>query len=180
MFLLIFGLSGWHGFSLGVPAENLCHNSLRWEEHQTLDIIIPKDSILFLFQPSAKVLDQPCPCVHWQSKNAREIVSKNFAIDIDVLFTLLFINSKLFDELKAERKTFDSQWPWKHSEKSEDEFREVHRVKQSELLRCRLYKCLNLCGNKNSGWRICGGKIRIYDTIKLATKDVRKRHDKFL
>lgn len=61
-----------------------------------------------------------------QSKNAREIVSKNFAINIDELFTLLFTNSKFFYDFQAERKTFDIvQCPWKHSDKSEDKFREV-------------------------------------------------------
>jgi len=61
-----------------------------------------------------------------QSKEAREIVSKNFAINIDELFTLLFTNSKFFYDFQAERKTFDIvQCPWKHSDKSEDKFREV-------------------------------------------------------
>jgi len=61
-----------------------------------------------------------------QSKEAREIVSKNFAINIDQLFTLLFTNSKFFYDFQAERKTFDIvQCPWKHSDKSEDKFREV-------------------------------------------------------
>ena len=61
-----------------------------------------------------------------QNKNAREIVSKNFAINIDELFTLLFTNSKFFYDFQAERKTFDIvQCPWKQSDKSEDKFREV-------------------------------------------------------
>ena len=61
-----------------------------------------------------------------QNKNARQIVSKNFVINIDELFTLLFTNSKFFYDFQAERKTFDIvQCPWKHSDKSEDKFREV-------------------------------------------------------
>eukprot|EP00092_Neocalanus_flemingeri_P103485 GFUD01132440.1.p1 GENE.GFUD01132440.1~~GFUD01132440.1.p1 ORF type:complete len:529 (-),score=119.34 GFUD01132440.1:262-1848(-) len=61
-----------------------------------------------------------------QSKNAREIISRNFAINIDELFTLLFTNSKFFYDFQAERKTFDIvQCPWQHSDKSEDKFREV-------------------------------------------------------
>jgi len=61
-----------------------------------------------------------------QSKSAREIICRNFAINIDELFTLLFTNSKFFYDFQAERKTFDIvQCPWQHSDKSEDKFREV-------------------------------------------------------
>jgi len=61
-----------------------------------------------------------------QSKDAREIVCKNFKINIDELFTLLFTNSKFFYDFQAERKTFDIvQCPWKHSDNCEDKFREV-------------------------------------------------------
>lgn len=61
-----------------------------------------------------------------QTKDAREIISRNFSINIDDLFTLLFTNSKFFYDFQAERKTFDIlQCPWQHSDKSEDKFREV-------------------------------------------------------
>lgn len=61
-----------------------------------------------------------------QSKNAREILSRNFNIAIDDLFTLLFTNSKFFYDFQAERKTFDIvQCPWQHSAQSEDKYREV-------------------------------------------------------
>lgn len=61
-----------------------------------------------------------------QSKNAREIISRNFELNIDDLFTLLFTNSKFFYDFQAERKTFDIvQFPWKHSNQSEDKYREV-------------------------------------------------------
>jgi len=61
-----------------------------------------------------------------QSKNAREILSRNFNMAIDDLFTLLFTNSKFFYDFQAERKTFDIvQCPWQHSPQSEDKYREV-------------------------------------------------------
>ena len=78
-----------------------------------------------------------------QSKDAREIISRNFSLNIDDLFTLLFTNSKFFYDfqvvnftnniylhfvsfLQAERKTSDIvQCPWQHSDQSEDKFREV-------------------------------------------------------
>ena len=61
-----------------------------------------------------------------QTKDAREIICRNFAINIDELFTLLFTNSKFFYDFQAERKTFDIvQCPWQHSDQSEDKFREV-------------------------------------------------------
>ena len=61
-----------------------------------------------------------------QSKNAREILSRNFNLNIDDLFTLLFTNSKFFYDFQAERKTFDIvQCPWQHSESSDDKYREV-------------------------------------------------------
>ena len=61
-----------------------------------------------------------------QSKNAREILSRNYSINIDDLFTLLFTNSKFFYDFQAERKTFDIvQCPWQHSAQSEDKYREV-------------------------------------------------------
>ena len=80
-----------------------------------------------------------------QSKDAREIISRNFSLNIDDLFTLLFTNSKFFYDFqvivndvnsafliymlfcKAERKTSDIvQCPWQHSDQSEDKFREVN------------------------------------------------------
>ena len=61
-----------------------------------------------------------------QSKNAREILTRNYNIAIDDLFTLLFTNSKFFYDFQAERKTFDIvQCPWQHSPQSEDKYREV-------------------------------------------------------
>jgi len=61
-----------------------------------------------------------------QGREAREIISRNFSINIDDLFTLLFTNSKFFYDFQAERKTSDIlQCPWQHSDKSEDKFREV-------------------------------------------------------
>jgi len=61
-----------------------------------------------------------------QSKDAREIISRNFSLNIDDLFTLLFTNSKFFYDFQAERKTSDIvQCPWQHSDQSEDKFREV-------------------------------------------------------
>ena len=61
-----------------------------------------------------------------QSKNAREILSRNYDLNIDDLFTLLFTNSKFFYDFQAERKTFDIvQCPWKHSDDCEDKYREV-------------------------------------------------------
>ena len=61
-----------------------------------------------------------------QSKNAREIISRNFDMNIDELFTLLFTNSKFFYDFQAERKTFDIvQCPWQHSDQSDDKYREV-------------------------------------------------------
>jgi len=61
-----------------------------------------------------------------QSKNAREILSKNFNFNIDDLFTLLFTNSKFFYDFQAERKTFDIvQCPWQQSQNSDEKFRKV-------------------------------------------------------
>ena len=61
-----------------------------------------------------------------QSKNAREFISRNFDLNIDDLFTLLFTNSKFFYDFQSERKTFDIvQCPWQHSDQSDDKYREV-------------------------------------------------------
>ena len=61
-----------------------------------------------------------------QSKNAREFISRNFSLNIDDLFTLLFTNSKFFYDFQSERKTFDIvQCPWQHSDGSDDKYREV-------------------------------------------------------
>lgn len=61
-----------------------------------------------------------------QSKDAREILNKNFKFNIDDLFTLLFTNSKFFYDFQAERKTFDIvQCPWQQAENSDEKFRKV-------------------------------------------------------
>jgi len=61
-----------------------------------------------------------------RSKDAREVLNKNFKINIDDLFTLLFTNSKFFYDFQAERKTFDIvQCPWQQADKSEEKFRKV-------------------------------------------------------
>ena len=61
-----------------------------------------------------------------QSKVARQFISRNFDLNIDDLFTLLFTNSKFFYDFQSERKTFDIvQCPWQHSDQSDDKYREV-------------------------------------------------------
>jgi len=79
------------------------------------------------------VSTSPAPPTHmltygaWrQSKVARQFISRNFDLNIDDLFTLLFTNSKFFYDFQSERKTFDIvQCPWQHSNQSDDKYREV-------------------------------------------------------